>query len=269
MELQTTIYIMVGLSFALYIGIAVWARAGTTSEFYSAGGSVHPGPGVPMAALSGAQAAQAVCALVGQPGQQAQRVARRVAPGGVLHGHRFVHPQGHPLHQRLHCRHIGRPGAHHQGAMAGLVGQAAPRALHAPGGVTGVTHFNGGAGRAHGRQHLCARVGLRTRGQVGAQFIDQFGLHPDDHARAHVHLRLVEEHELAIFKGTLEALQFFMVSTHAAVMGCINIWVANHFDTDTWVSFKLFGGLGLMLVFVVAQGVYMSRYIQEKPEDQA
>ena len=42
MDLQTTIYIMVGLSFALYIGIAIWARAGTTSEFYSAGGSVHP-----------------------------------------------------------------------------------------------------------------------------------------------------------------------------------------------------------------------------------
>jgi intracellular septation protein len=54
-----------------------------------------------------------------------------------------------------------------------------------------------------------------------------------------------------------------------AVMGCINIWVANNYDTDTWVSFKLFGGLGLMLVFVVAQGVYMSRFIKEQPEDQA
>ena len=42
MDLQTTIYIVVGLSFALYIGIAVWARAGSTSEFYAAGGSVHP-----------------------------------------------------------------------------------------------------------------------------------------------------------------------------------------------------------------------------------
>ena len=42
MELQTTIYIVVGLSFALYIGIAIWARAGSTSEFYAAGGSVHP-----------------------------------------------------------------------------------------------------------------------------------------------------------------------------------------------------------------------------------
>lgn len=42
MDLQTTIYIMVGLSFALYIGIAIWARAGSTSEFYSAGGNVNP-----------------------------------------------------------------------------------------------------------------------------------------------------------------------------------------------------------------------------------
>ncbi|MBX3655034.1 MAG: cation acetate symporter [Ramlibacter sp.] len=42
MDLQTTTYLVVGLSFALYIGIAVWARAGSTSEFYAAGGSVHP-----------------------------------------------------------------------------------------------------------------------------------------------------------------------------------------------------------------------------------
>ena len=42
MELQTTIYIMVALSFSVYIGIAIWARAGSTSEFYSAGGAVHP-----------------------------------------------------------------------------------------------------------------------------------------------------------------------------------------------------------------------------------
>ncbi|MFH2090329.1 MAG: sodium:solute symporter family protein [Pseudomonadota bacterium] len=42
MDLQTTIYLMVGLSFSLYIGIAIWARAGSTSEFYAAGGSVPP-----------------------------------------------------------------------------------------------------------------------------------------------------------------------------------------------------------------------------------
>jgi intracellular septation protein len=53
-----------------------------------------------------------------------------------------------------------------------------------------------------------------------------------------------------------------------AVMGLINLWVAYRFDTDTWVSFKLFGGLGLMLVFVVAQALWLSRFIQDdKPAD--
>lgn len=42
MDLQTLTFIVVGLTFAIYIGIAVWARAGSTSEFYVAGGGVHP-----------------------------------------------------------------------------------------------------------------------------------------------------------------------------------------------------------------------------------
>ncbi|AWI75463.1 cation acetate symporter [Parazoarcus communis] len=42
MDLQTITYVVVGASFALYIGIAIWARAGSTSEFYVAGGGVHP-----------------------------------------------------------------------------------------------------------------------------------------------------------------------------------------------------------------------------------
>jgi cation/acetate symporter len=42
MDLQLLTYIVVGLTFALYIGIAIWARAGSTSEFYVAGGGVHP-----------------------------------------------------------------------------------------------------------------------------------------------------------------------------------------------------------------------------------
>lgn len=42
METQTLIYIFVGASFALYIGIALWSRASSTSEFYVAGGGVHP-----------------------------------------------------------------------------------------------------------------------------------------------------------------------------------------------------------------------------------
>lgn len=42
MDIQTWTFILVGLSFALYIGIAIWSRAGSTSEFYVAGGGVHP-----------------------------------------------------------------------------------------------------------------------------------------------------------------------------------------------------------------------------------
>ena len=42
MDLKTLTFIVVGLSFALYIGVAIWARAGTTKEFYVAGGGVHP-----------------------------------------------------------------------------------------------------------------------------------------------------------------------------------------------------------------------------------
>ncbi|MDH4288591.1 MAG: cation acetate symporter [Aquincola sp.] len=42
MDLQTTIYLVVGASFALYIGIAIWSRAGSTSEFYVAGSGVNP-----------------------------------------------------------------------------------------------------------------------------------------------------------------------------------------------------------------------------------
>jgi cation/acetate symporter len=42
MSLQAITYLVVGLTFALYIGIAIWARAGSTSEFYVAGGGVHP-----------------------------------------------------------------------------------------------------------------------------------------------------------------------------------------------------------------------------------
>ncbi|MBI3140402.1 MAG: septation protein A [Rhodocyclales bacterium] len=49
-----------------------------------------------------------------------------------------------------------------------------------------------------------------------------------------------------------------------ALMGVANLFVAFNFSTDAWVNFKLFGGMGLMLAFVVAQGVMLSKYIEEK-----
>ncbi len=42
MDVQTWSYLLVGITFALYIGIAIWSRAGSTSEFYVAGGGVSP-----------------------------------------------------------------------------------------------------------------------------------------------------------------------------------------------------------------------------------
>ena len=42
MDLQTLTYLVVGATFATYIGVAIWARAGSTKEFYVAGGGVHP-----------------------------------------------------------------------------------------------------------------------------------------------------------------------------------------------------------------------------------
>ena len=51
-----------------------------------------------------------------------------------------------------------------------------------------------------------------------------------------------------------------------AVMGVINLWVAYNFDTNTWVNFKLFGGLGLMAVFVVGQALYLGKYLKSDDE---
>ena len=48
------------------------------------------------------------------------------------------------------------------------------------------------------------------------------------------------------------------------LMGVLNLYVAYNFSTDTWVNFKLFGGTGLMLVFVLAQAVVLSRFIEDK-----
>ena len=54
--------------------------------------------------------------------------------------------------------------------------------------------------------------------------------------------------------------------TFFTVMGVLNLYVAYNFSTDAWVNFKLFGGLGLMLVFVVLQALMMAKHIQEQEE---
>jgi len=46
-----------------------------------------------------------------------------------------------------------------------------------------------------------------------------------------------------------------------AFMGLANLVVAYNFSTDAWVNFKLFGGIGLMLLFTLAQGFYLSHHL--------
>ena len=48
------------------------------------------------------------------------------------------------------------------------------------------------------------------------------------------------------------------------VMGALNLLVAYNFSTDDWVNFKMFGGIGLMLLFVVAQALMLARYVEDK-----
>jgi intracellular septation protein len=49
-----------------------------------------------------------------------------------------------------------------------------------------------------------------------------------------------------------------------AMMGALNLYVALNYSTDTWVSFKLFGGIGLMLLFVLLQGLMMAKHLPEE-----
>lgn len=51
------------------------------------------------------------------------------------------------------------------------------------------------------------------------------------------------------------------------MMGMLNLYVAYSYSTATWVNFKLFGGVGLMLLFTLAQGVYLSRYLKPDAAD--
>lgn len=51
-----------------------------------------------------------------------------------------------------------------------------------------------------------------------------------------------------------------------AVMGVLNLYVAYNYSLDTWVNFKMFGGIGLMLVFVLLQALMLAKHVQDKNE---
>jgi intracellular septation protein len=51
-----------------------------------------------------------------------------------------------------------------------------------------------------------------------------------------------------------------------ALMGVANLFIAFNYPTETWVNFKLFGGMGLMLVFIFAQGLWLAKYVPEEKQ---
>jgi intracellular septation protein len=48
------------------------------------------------------------------------------------------------------------------------------------------------------------------------------------------------------------------------LMGALNLYVAFQFSEDTWVNFKLFGTTALLVVFVIAQGFWLSKHMEEE-----
>jgi Intracellular septation protein A len=49
-------------------------------------------------------------------------------------------------------------------------------------------------------------------------------------------------------------------------MAVLNLVIAFNFPTDIWVNFKLFGGMGLLLLFVIAQSLWMAKYLPDNEE---
>jgi len=53
-----------------------------------------------------------------------------------------------------------------------------------------------------------------------------------------------------------------------AVVGVVNLYVAFNYSENDWVNFKLFGILGLMLVFIFGQGLLLAKYVEEEKDPQ-
>ena len=48
--------------------------------------------------------------------------------------------------------------------------------------------------------------------------------------------------------------------------GALNLWVAYHYSTSTWATFKVFGGMGLMLAFILVQALFIARHLPDEDE---
>ncbi len=75
-------------------------------------------------------------------------------------------------------------------------------------------------------------------------------------------IRSLLEQQMTLPEPVWSRLNLAWVGFFAA-MGVLNLFVAYSFPTDTWVNFKLFGGMGLMFAFVVLQSLLLAKYMEE------
>jgi intracellular septation protein len=71
--------------------------------------------------------------------------------------------------------------------------------------------------------------------------------------------------DIALPAHVWSALTWSWIAFFAA-MAAANWYIAFHFSTETWVNFKVWGGIGLFLAFALAQGVWLARHIVEAPQ---
>src|SRR4051812_48601479 len=76
-------------------------------------------------------------------------------------------------------------------------------------------------------------------------------------------VRSMMEHQVSLPDEIWTRLQVSWICFFAA-MGALNLYVAYNYSTDAWVNFKLFGGIGLMLVFVLLQALVLARHVHDR-----
>jgi intracellular septation protein len=90
-------------------------------------------------------------------------------------------------------------------------------------------------------------------------------------SQAFFHRNLLREtigEEIELPDHAWQRLNFAWVA-YFGLLGLLNLWVAYSFSTDAWASFHTFGSFGLSIVFIVGQGIYLSRHLPEEGADGA
>lgn len=75
-------------------------------------------------------------------------------------------------------------------------------------------------------------------------------------------VRVMMEKQVSLPEHVWPRLNLAWIAFFAS-MGVLNLYVAFNFPLDTWVNFKMFGGMGLMFAFVIGQSLFLSKYMKD------